>query len=625
MVACSPIVCTLIAPVAAHPAAGHRAGNTGPDRAAPLQISRMNQGRMRRLPRPLSVRTYMLGLILATLVPMLAFAAFLAIRSAQHEQALLAATVQDRTRAAARDIEQELAGLRAQLFAVANIGEKTQGDFEPLYHQAAAVLGSRGLAMVLSLPDGKEIFDTHRPLGAALPANPDPVALHEVDATGLSYISRDAVVAPGQAPVVMIDVPVMQAGHVAYIAGVDVTRRLQELVLHQHLPAGWIATISDRAGYTLARNLDPQLFIGQMGRPDFLRRVRDANEGWFPYPSREGIPLYIAFNHVNPMEWTIVVGIPLDVLYAPVQHSWHVLLLVGAGMLAVALAMALMIGHRISGPIHSLMSYAAAVGQGQPVPLRLTGLHETDAVSCSLHRASESLHRTMAEREQAAAALHASEERKQVLHQAVLAQENERTRIARELHDSLGQYLTALQLGLNAIGRRTRQDPAVADELARLRDLTSDIGGEVNRIAWELRPTALDDLGLEKAIAQYLEEWGERSCLQFDLQVDLGSRRLSQTVETTVYRALQEAITNVVRHAEAERVAVILEVVGRQLQLIVEDDGRGFPPDDDGGGGQGTLRLGLMGIRERLALVDGTLEVESAPGSGTTLFVRVPI
>jgi len=479
--------------------------------------------------------------------------------------------------------------------------------------------------MILSLPNGKEIIDTRRPLGSELPDNPDQETLRQVVATGLSFITRNAIVASGHAPIVMIDVPVMQSGRVAYVAGVDIEGRLQDLVLHQQLPPGWIATMSDRAGYTLARNWDPQQFIGQAARPDFLRRVQASDEGWFPSPSREGIPLYIAFNRVRPMDWTIVIGIPLGVLYAPVQHSWHVLLLVGAGMLAVALALAMLIGHRISGPIRSLVSYAAMVGQGQPVAMRLTGLRETDTVACSLHRASESLHRTVAEREQAAAALHASEERKQVLHQAVLAQENERTRIARELHDSLGQYLTALQLGLSAIGRRAKHDPAVTDEIARLRDLTSEIGGEVNRIAWELRPTALDDLGLEKAIAQYLEEWSERSRLQFDLQVDLGNRRLPPTVETTVYRALQEAVTNVVRHAEAERVAVILEVVGRQLQLIVEDDGRGFPPEDAEGGEQGTLHLGLMGIRERLALVDGTLEIESSAGVGTTLFVRVPI
>ncbi len=585
----------------------------------------MSEGQRRRLRLPLSVRTHMLGLILATLVPMLAFSAFLAIRAAEHEQALLAATVQDRTRAAARDLEQELTSLRALLFAVANTGNVSPGDVAPLYRRAAAVLGPRGLALVLSTPDGREVFDTRQPLGTNLPANPDLEAVREVAASGLSSISSDAEIRRGHKPVAMIDVPVEQAGRVAYVASIDVSQQLEQLVLHQQLPPGWIATLDDSSGYTLARNLDPRQFVGQPGNPDFLRRVRAAEEGWFPFPSREGVPLYIAFTHVKPVNWIMVMGIPLDVLYAPVQQSTRVLLLMGAGMLAVALGLALFIAHRISGPIHSLVSYATVAGQGRPVSLRLTGLREADAVASSLHRASESLHRSMAERQQAAAALHASEERKQVLQQAVLAQENERKRIARELHDSLGQYLTALQLGLNAIGRRYGDDPVTAEELAKLRELTARIGGEVNRMAWELRPTALDDLGLEKAIAQYLEEWGERSQLQFDLQVSLGDRRLPQTVETTVYRALQETVTNIVRHASAGRVAVILEVVGRHLQLIVEDDGKGFPVDDNGGGGQGTLRLGLLGIRERLALVDGTLEVESAPGLGTTLFVRVPI
>ena len=130
-------------------------------------------------------------------------------------------------------------------------------------------------------------------------------------------------------------------------------------------------------------------------------------------------------------------------------------------------------------------------------------------------------------------------------------------------------------------------------------------------MAWELRPTALDDLGLETAITQYLEEWAERSRLHFDLQVSLGDRRLPATVETTVYRALQEAVTNVVRHADAEHVAVILEAKAHQLQLIVEDNGKGFPAEPEDGGASRSLRLGLLGIRERLALIDGTLEVES--------------
>ena len=585
----------------------------------------MSESLRRRLRPPFSVRTHVLGLILVTLLPLLAFCAFLVIRSAEHEQELLAATVQDRTRAAARDIEREIGNLRSQLFIIANAGERQPGNFAPLYARATAALGHRGLALVLSEPDGKEVLDTSQPLDAPLPDNPDRQAVRQVADSGMPYVSDLTVNPVTHAPVVMIHVPVMQKGKVVYVASLDVMPSLEQILARQQLPAAWIATIDDRHGYTLARTLDPGQFIGQPGRPDFLRRVRDSDEGWFPVPSREGIPLYIAFSHVNPAGWTVVIGIPLEVLYAPVRHSTRVLILVGAAALAVALLLALLIGSRIAGPITGLAKYAQMVGQGEPVAMRPTGLRETDAVACALYRASESLHQSIAERAKVAADLLISEDRKQLLHHAVLAQETERKRIARELHDSLGQYLTALQLGLSAIGRRYASDADAMADLAKLRDLTLEIGCEVNRMAWEIRPTALDDLGLETAVTQYLEEWGERSRLHFDLQVSLGGRKLPQTVETTVYRALQEAVTNVVRHADAEQVAVILEATGRQLQLIVEDDGKGFPSGETGEVAPGALHLGLLGIRERLALVDGILEVESTPGLGTTLFVRVPV
>jgi signal transduction histidine kinase len=585
--------------------------------APPLQIDSMSDSSGRRVRQALSVRTYVLGLILVILLPLLAFSAFLVIRSAEHEQQLLAATVQDRTRAAARDVEREIGNLRSQLFVVANAGALEPDNFAALYARATAALGQRGLALVLSAPNGKEVLDTRLPLGAALPDNPDLAGVRQVVEQGEPYVADLTVSPVTHAPVVMIHVPAMQDGHVAYVASLDLMPMLAPLLARQQLPADWLAVIVDREGYTLARSREPGIFVGQPGRPAFLQRVRASDEGWFPFPSRDGVQQYVAFSHVKPVGWTVIIGIPLNVLYAPVRQSTSVLILVGVGMLGVALLLAMLIGRHIAQPIASLVRFAEMAGQGEPVALSATGLRETDAVARSLFHASESLHRSTAERAQAAADLTASEERKQLLHQAVLAQENERKRIARELHDSLGQYLTALQLGLSAVGRRCATDVAATAELAKLRDLTADIGGEVNRMAWELRPTALDDLGLETAITQYLEEWAERSSLRFDLQVNLGDRRLSQTVETTVYRALQEAVTNVVRHANAAQVAVILEAKEQHLQLIVEDDGTGMKLDS-AEGTQGAMRLGL-------ALVDGTLEVESTPGQGTTLFVRVPV
>lgn len=583
----------------------------------------MSEGPSRRLRPPFSVSTYVLSLILVTLLPLLAFSAYLVLRSAEHEQAILAATVQDRTRAAARDLEQEISSLRARLFVIAS-GEPAISTLPQLRARAAAVLGPGSADFVLSDPDGTEVLNTQLRPGAVLPRYPDLPALRRVATTGQPYIS-DYVANPADGePWAAINVPVIQHGTVAYIASLNLIPLLEPVLRRQQLPPGWVAAINDRAGYTLARSSEAEKFVGTLGRPQFLHKLLHPSDDWFTMTTRDGVPARIAVSRIEPIGWIVVVAIPLEVLFAPVRHSTDILLLVGTAMVAIALLLALLIGRRIAGPIGSLVRYAEALGQGSPPALLSTGLRETDVLACALHGASENLRRNEDERAQAAADLLASEQRKQVLHQAVLAQEAERTRIARELHDSLGQYMTALQLGLNTTARQCSGNQNALDELTRLRALTSRVGGEINRMAWELRPTALDDLGLEVATTQYLEEWTERTGLRFDLQFNLGDRRLPQVIETTVYRALQEAVTNVVRHARARNVAIILQIAGDQLQMIVEDDGTGFPPDV-ADGELGSQHLGLLGIRERLALVDGTLEIESVPGRGATLFVRVPL
>jgi light-regulated signal transduction histidine kinase (bacteriophytochrome) len=213
----------------------------------------------------------------------------------------------------------------------------------------------------------------------------------------------------------------------------------------------------------------------------------------------------------------------------------------------------------------------------------------------------------------------------QVLRRTVADQEAERQRIARELHDTLGQSLTLLQLGLDGISRTTPANDAVQQRVANLKTLTVDVGRQVHQLAWEIRPTVLDDLGLQTAIRNLLETWSERSSLQFDLHLTLADRRLPPAIETTLYRVLQEALTNVVRHAEATRVGVILGLKEDTVTMIIEDDGRGFGCDEDNPSQAPARHFGLLGMRERVALVDGTLEIESAPGRGTTLFIRVPL
>jgi len=141
---------------------------------------------------------------------------------------------------------------------------------------------------------------------------------------------------------------------------------------------------------------------------------------------------------------------------------------------------------------------------------------------------------------------------------------------------------------------------------------------DAHHLAWELRPAALDDLGLENAISNYVEKWSERNSIPLDFHSGLNKLRLPPPVETAVFRIVQEALTNVLKHAEATRVSVMLEYRYDELLVIVEDNGHGFQTEVERNG------LGLIGINERVGLVGGKLNIESAPGLGTTLAIRIP-
>jgi signal transduction histidine kinase len=217
--------------------------------------------------------------------------------------------------------------------------------------------------------------------------------------------------------------------------------------------------------------------------------------------------------------------------------------------------------------------------------------------------------------------------RLELLRRLVTAQEEERRRISRELHDQTGQQLSALLLGLktlnNSSGNGGNGSASLQKSLFQLQKLTERLVEEAHHLAWELRPAALDDLGLETAISNYVEKWSERNSIPLDFHSSLGKLRLPPPVETAVFRIVQEALTNVFKHAQATRVSVMLEYRYDELLIIVEDNGCGFQLDvplsvkEPGG-------LGLVGIRERVVLVGGKLNIESEPGSGATLAIRIP-
>jgi signal transduction histidine kinase len=216
----------------------------------------------------------------------------------------------------------------------------------------------------------------------------------------------------------------------------------------------------------------------------------------------------------------------------------------------------------------------------------------------------------------AAVAVELSERvQRDALRRIVAAQELERRRLARELHDETGQALTSILLGLKQI-EGSEPSPAVES----LRELVVATLQDVRRLAVELRPKVLDDFGLVPALERLTEGFGEQTGIAVDLEASAITDRLPMEVETAIYRIVQEALTNVVKHAHAHRVSVLLTTANGRIKAVIEDDGTGFDPaaaDGDGG-------IGLIGMRERIELLDGSLAVESTPTSGTTIAVEVP-
>ena len=212
--------------------------------------------------------------------------------------------------------------------------------------------------------------------------------------------------------------------------------------------------------------------------------------------------------------------------------------------------------------------------------------------------------------------------RQMLIGKIVQAQEDERKSVARELHDQLGQTLSHVLLRIES---SRRQCPSETEGCGLICDEVRGLIDEVRKLAWNVRPSILDDYGLEHALARYVEEVSRRVNFHLDCQcVALpGLPLLPGTVAMPLYRIAQEAITNIIRHAQATEASVILMRRRTEIILIVEDNGRGF--DAEGLGGRGAGSLGIMGMQERAMLAGGEFIVDSQPGKGTTLRVTIPL
>jgi two-component system sensor histidine kinase UhpB len=278
--------------------------------------------------------------------------------------------------------------------------------------------------------------------------------------------------------------------------------------------------------------------------------------------------------------------------------------IVALAVLAVALAVALVAQRRRFAPLEDLIEEMEKVDLSRPgpvLPASIDGVGETEEVERLELAFLRMMNRLEAERRRAGSA-------------ALRAQEEERARVARDLHDEVNQSLTGLLLRLEAV--REVAPPELAGEVDETKALANQAMRELLALARQLRPTALDDLGLTAAIAGQVEQIA-RPGLEAGLEADGNFADLDDDVQLVIYRVAQEALSNAARHSNADRIAVSLRRSGEGVELEVADDGRGFAFE------QSERGLGIGGMRERALLVDAELTIESRPDQGTTVRLEV--
>lgn len=382
----------------------------------------------------------------------------------------------------------------------------------------------------------------------------------------------------------------------------------------------------DRAGHFASLIEDGETMVGECHGCHQEQVVdRPANE-------------IVAFAPLDTAPWGVAVRQPKGEAMAYSRLIQTRSLLAGGAALLVAVVVTLLVSRKLVGPVQSLASACREIADGnldKPIPM-LGGSELDECARCfeelrlrlkssveEIEEWNTELELKVRERTQQLEA--AEKARSELLHRLVVAQEAERQRLARELHDETSQSLTALMVGLETTLRRPAETPEeVKERVAAIKPQAKALLEEINRIILDLRPSILDDLGLVQAI-----DWSAESRLGplgIDVKVwTVGrERRFPSEVETMVFRISQEAITNIIRHAKPERVNIGLSFRDSHSLLIIEDNGVGFSPAEADQNGDGRVRYGLLGMKERATLIGADLKINSRPGQGTRIFCEIP-
>jgi signal transduction histidine kinase len=380
--------------------------------------------------------------------------------------------------------------------------------------------------------------------------------------------------------------------------------------LAEPLPPDAVMTILDRDGNVVARSSDPHQWSGRSTRDVSIAEVTaHRGVGMAEGTGLDGVSRQYGFNSVPVLGWRVYVGIPTTTAREEVREMFVNGVVGGTIIILVVVIVALMLARAVERPVAALSRAAESASRGAFESVTAAGPREIAQLANTFN--------TMLARR-----LEVERELKALSERLLLVQEEERTRIARELHDDLGQALTALKMDVGGFLSMTQ--PSAADEPLRNRIMATldETVTAVQRLSSELRPGVLDDLGLPDAIEAEALRFERRTGIECELSLPKHAElRVSSPAATAIYRIVQEALTNVARHANASRVEVRLRERPEELLLEIRDDGRGITDEE----ASNPRSLGLIGIRERADIVGGTVHFEGVTGRGTIVSVRIPM
>lgn len=585
-----------------------------------------------------SLRARLLFLVLLALAPILG----LTLYNNAEQRAQAATQAQERAlrlaRRAASEQDRLVEGARQLLIALAQLPSVQEGDAAKCSAFMAELLQQYPLYENLGAADlDGDIFCSGVPSERTV--NMADRSFFQRTLQWRGFVAGEFIIARiSGLPTLPFAYPALDAsGQVRAVvfAGINL-HWLNDLLAAAQLPEGSTLTLVNSRGTILAHYPGPSRVMGNPVSPTMRETLVEQKEGITEATGEDGVPYLYAFTTLCCLPGSediyVRVGIPRSAAFAEVNR------LAIRNLVVLGLVTLLVLGIAWMGSeafvlrqVNFLLQATERLTAGDlstRVGLSCEG-GELRQLACAFDQMAEALEKREQAYQQAVKALQSeTRARAALLERTVSAQEDERRRIARELHDETSQSLAALVLDLNAANLALAAgEPAEAIQRLQIsKAIAERLLDDVHRLIRDLRPSLLDDLGLSAAIAWYGEQRLKPLGIAVEFQHDGVDRRLPDAIETAVFRIAQEAIANVVKHAEASKVRIALQMGEGCVTLAVEDDGKGFDiPRGDVAAVAGSRGMGLQSIQERVSTLGGELTIRSAPGGGTSLSVRIPL